>query len=187
MDREELTFEGFVFANKDDLELAKAEKKKVDYITSHTDMNNQSLIRGIYEKAIETKTFQTPIGLNFLSALRTKMLAGIYKEEEITPIPLYTTFRRIDFKEPTRIKQRLTAAQKKELTLKQRYRNMTFIAGILLVLVVLMLAITLSGPNMNALNYRKAVTNEFASWEQELTDRENAIREKEKELGIVNY
>ena len=50
-----------------------------------------------------------------------------------------------------------------------------------------MLAISLGGPNMNALNYRKAVTNEFASWEQELTDRENAIREKEKELGIVNY
>ena len=186
MDREEFTFDGFVFANKDDLELAKAEKKKVDYITAHTDMNNQTMVRGIYEKAIETKTFQTPIGLNFLYALRQKMLAGIYKEEEITPIPLYTTFRRIDFKEPTRIKQRLTAAQKKELSLKQKYRNMSLIAIILFVLVVLMLGITMSGPSINALNYREAVTNEFAAWEQELTERENAIRERERELGIVN-
>ena len=35
------------------------------------------------------------------------------------------------------------------------------------------------------LNYKTAVLNEYSEWEQELTQRENAVREKESELGIT--
>ena len=38
--------------------------------------------------------------------------------------------------------------------------------------------------NANALNYRKAIQNQYASWEQELTEREKAVKEKEQELQI---
>ena len=43
---------------------------------------------------------------------------------------------------------------------------------------------TLNGENANALNYRKAIQNQYASWEQELTEREKAVKEKEQELQI---
>ena len=33
-------------------------------------------------------------------------------------------------------------------------------------------------------NYRKNITNRYAGWEQELSDREKAVREAEKRLGI---
>ena len=42
----------------------------------------------------------------------------------------------------------------------------------------------MSGNNANILNYRNAIVDEYASWEQELTEREKAVREKEQELGI---
>ncbi len=34
------------------------------------------------------------------------------------------------------------------------------------------------------MNYEKAVTDRYASWEQDLTEREAAVREKERELRI---
>jgi len=36
------------------------------------------------------------------------------------------------------------------------------------------------------LNYKRNVTNRYASWDQEITQRENAVREKERELGLSN-
>ena len=34
------------------------------------------------------------------------------------------------------------------------------------------------------INYKIALTNQYAAWEQELTQREKAVKEKEQELGI---
>ena len=59
------------------------------------------------------------------------------------------------------------------------------ILNVLLVLAIIaMFTITLKSDNPNVLNYEKAITNKYAAWEQELTEREQRIREKEKELRI---
>jgi flagellar capping protein FliD len=42
----------------------------------------------------------------------------------------------------------------------------------------------MKGSTPNILNYEKALQNRYAEWNQELSDREEAIREKEKELLI---
>ena len=55
---------------------------------------------------------------------------------------------------------------------------------ILVLLVAVLFIITLNGENANALNYRKAIQNQYASWEQELTEREKAVKEKEQEVQI---
>ncbi len=46
-------------------------------------------------------------------------------------------------------------------------------------LVIAMFAITLTGKNPNILNYERALTDQYnLSWEQELTEREAAVRGK---------
>ena len=42
----------------------------------------------------------------------------------------------------------------------------------------------LTGENANIINYRNAIVNEYSDWEDELTEREQIVREKERELGI---
>ena len=49
-----------------------------------------------------------------------------------------------------------------------------------------MFMITLRSDNPNVLNYERALTDKYASWEQELTERERAVREKELELQVEN-
>ena len=189
MDKEnldELTVNGYVFSTHDDAETAKNEIKKIALIESKTDMNNMTVVKGLYNKALESHTFQTPIGLEFMHNLYIMLIASGINRESIQPIKLYTTFKRLDFSEKATKKRNLSPKEQKELSLKAKYRNSVLISCILGVMVIAMVLITLNGSNMNALNYKQAVSNQYAEWEQELTERERAVREKERELGI-NY
>ena len=194
INKEELTFDGFVFANPEDVELAKNEAKKIAYIESHTDTGNMTVMKGVYEKLIEARTFVTPVGFMFLRNIRDCLVTSGVSEEELSPVPLYTTFRRISLKddEPKR-KVRMTRTQKEELSLKLKYRNAVIISVIFGLLAVGMFVITMNGTTPNAINYKNAVTNQYAAWEQSLSEKESQLREKERaitereaELGITH-
>ena len=47
-----------------------------------------------------------------------------------------------------------------------------------------MFLITAFSESDNIINYRRNITNRYASWEQDLTEREKKVREAEKRLGI---
>ena len=47
-----------------------------------------------------------------------------------------------------------------------------------------MFTITIRSDNPNILNYKRVITDKYAQWEQELTERENAVRERERELKL---
>ena len=55
---------------------------------------------------------------------------------------------------------------------------------VLAILVIVMFVISTTGSRPTILNYEKALQNRYASWEQELNDRENAVREKERQLML---
>ena len=44
-------------------------EKKIAYIESRMDMTNMTVVYGIYNKALENRTFQTPVGLEFMHKL----------------------------------------------------------------------------------------------------------------------
>lgn len=182
---ENLTVDGYIFATPEDAEIAKNEIRKIEYIESHTDMSNVNIVRSVYEKALSERYFQTPIGFEYMRDLQKIMESAGIPSERIKPIPLYTTFRRIDLTHSETAKKRVTKAQKKEMTLKMKYRNAVLTAVIFGVLCLLMLLITFNGTTPNALNYKQAITNQYSDWEQQLTERETAVRAKERELGIT--
>ena len=54
----------------------------------------------------------------------------------------------------------------------------------LIIIVIGMFIITIIGENVNILNYRYKIENEYSVWQQELEEREAVIREKEAELRL---
>lgn len=181
---DDLVVNGYVMATHEDALLARNELKKIEYIETHADMTNMTVVKSIYEKSLSNRTFSTPVGLEFMHSLYEMLISAGFNSDEIRPIPLFTTFRRINFEEQRNAKRRLTKEQKEELDLKAKYTSACIIAGILGVVIIIMIIITLNGTTPNALNYKKAVTNQYAAWEQELSEREKAVRDKERELEI---
>lgn len=85
------------------------------------------------------------------------------------------------------LQKQLDVSKEKEKKARSKYRNSLLVNIVLVFMIIGLFAITLLGENANVLNYRRALNNQYASWEEELKQRENNIREKEAELNIQSW
>lgn len=180
--KKEYIVDGFLFLSEEDAAAAREELKKARYLERHLDYQGADMILQLYRKALKERTFQTPVGLAFVNELRGRLIEAGVEEFDIEPIPVYYDVvlnkMRSGF-EP--VKEEARPEPKKE---KTKFAVSVFLNIFLALLVAGMFFVAMTGNNPNILNYQNAVLNKYASWEQELTEREQAVREKEQELGI---
>lgn len=174
---------GYCFKTAQDAETARQEEKKIKYLESHMDYGKTENMLLVYRKAIESRIFSTPIGWEYLKKIQKELSRRDDLKEEVPPVALYTVFAHRVGDEiripPSRI------PQKKE---KQDTRKGMIISVIINVMltaaVIAMFYIAMTSDNPNILNYENNLQNKYAQWEQELTERENVLREKERNLMI---
>jgi signal peptidase I len=65
------------------------------------------------------------------------------------------------------------------------FRWSLFINLVLVVIVIVFFVITATSKNPNIINYENVLIDKYSSWDQELTERERAVKEKEAELNIT--
>lgn len=156
----------------------------------------------VYNKMIGQKLFETAVGYSYLKDLQEYLTTiPFIKNEDILPIPV--THPRL---EESLKKQKREIAQKERVRAvraRQREKNLAKIDrkaletessgklkislcvnAILVVCVVAMFAMALTSDSPTIVDYQSKLLNRYASWEQELTEREKAVSEKERELGI---
>ena len=173
---------GFAFYSEKDAALAEQERQKIAYLDKRIDRTNLESVLAIYKKALEDRVFRTPVGLEYLRELQ-----GELKErqdelgEEIPPIPLWMNFA--DIREKTApARRRIRPAPKEDKN--TTFRLSLIMNIVMIVAIIAMFVITLNSDQPNILNYERNLQNKYASWEQELTQREQTVREKERELHI---
>ena len=174
---------GYHFISQEDAAKAQTDISKIKMLRTRVKADKPAEIKMLYEKAIENKIFRTPIGWGYLIDLKRKLIAGGYKEEDIIPIPVDISFTRHSAIENINVKQRIKPEKKKE---KINYFKIISLAlnVVLAILVVLMFVIASTSDNDNIINYKSNITNRYASWEQDLKEREKTVRQAEKKLGI---
>ena len=180
--KKEYIVDGFLFLSEEDAAAAREELKKARYLERHLDYQGADMILQLYRKALKERTFQTPVGLAFVNELRGRLIEAGIEEFDIEPIPVYYDVVQNKMRsgfEP--VKEEPAPEKKKEWT---KLTVSVFFNVFLALLVAGMFFVAMTGNNPNILNYQNAVLNKYAAWEQELTEREQAVREKEQELGI---
>ena len=138
----------------------------------------------LYNKAIENRVFKTPVGYDFLKRLQDTLKENPSMTETIADIPVYGVYSLRESANPTVEKIKTSTKKAKEKPKQGFFSKKTLIIinlG-LAVLVILMFFISTTSSNPTVLNYEKALQNRYSEWEKELTEREQIIREKEKEL-----
>jgi len=179
--------EGFTFYTDKDAELAELESKKVKYLESKVDYSRPESILKIYDKAIHDRVFKTPVGFIYLKQMQDYLKEQeSIPDEQIAPIPLYQTFGAEvrDEQNPARTRVQPTAKKAAKEKKASGFAISVALNLILSAAIIAMFAITLNASQPNVLNYEKVITNRYASWEEDLTAREQVIREKERELNI---
>ncbi|MBD5552357.1 MAG: hypothetical protein HDQ96_14500 [Lachnospiraceae bacterium] len=180
--KKEYIVNGFLFMSREDAVAAREEMKKANYLRRHLDYKGADLVLQLYRKALAERTFQTPVGLAFVNELRDRLIEAGVEEFDIEPIPVYYDVVQNKMRsgfEP--VKEQPEEKPKKEMGKLGLSIALNVILGLL---VAGMFYVAMTGENPNILNYKNAIVNKYAAWEQELTEREQAVREKEKELGI---
>ena len=182
-EEEELIVDGYRFATLADAETARMEIQRIEHLENHLNYKQPQNVLLVYNKAIENKVFMTPIGLQYLQSMQEKMVKWGILREKIQPVPFYATFTNKTANNQSI--RRSVEARRPKPEYKSKFITSLLINILLVVLVGAMFVITLKSDNPNILNYRTAVLNEYSQWEQELTQREKAVRQAERELDIT--
>ncbi|MCR5236078.1 MAG: hypothetical protein K6E34_02610 [Lachnospiraceae bacterium] len=180
-----LTVRGFKFSTLADAKTAEEEYKKMVYIQQRMNKNNPEEVLSIYDKMIENGLFVTPVGVDFLMRVREFLEeCGSIEPERIRPIEtgsLFTQRARNEARAATRprVTTDLVAENNK---LKHKYYIALTTSIISIILVAVMFFVARSSDNPNILNYKTAVENQYADWEESLSQREQELRQREEAL-----
>lgn len=179
--------DGYNFYTEKDVKLAELEHKKIEYLKEKMDYSDPYSILKVYDRAVSERIFKTPIGIDFLREIQIFLTeCPEIPNENITAIPLLAVYDNEVREHSSPARKHVKPSSKKSYKdpKKQALLISVMINIVLFIAVLAMFVITLNSDQPNILNYEKAITNKYASWEQQLTEREKVIREKERELNI---
>lgn len=183
----------FIFDSKTEYERAKKEKETIAYIKANTDLNSNKELLKVYNKSVSKGSFQTVFGYLFLQELRQQIVAaGVVQEEMLTAVPVkYVP------KDGSEVRLSTDASAKEVRRYKLLYENirernkiLKMAVGFLVVVIVAMVAITYQS-KYSVFTYftdyehtiRTEIEDEYAGWQESLQQREDAVKQKEAELG----
>lgn len=187
-----INVDGYLFEDEQTAELARKEEEGIRFIKERTPLENPEVVFRLYKKLLEQNLFVTPVGIRFLTKLQDILLASAgIANDEIPPIPVKNAVVIRKNEEHTAKEEQEKKEEKKKDEKKGKkgvdYRRpflvSTFFAIILGVSVIGMFVINaISGNNVNIINYREQILNEYSGWEAELKEEEERLNQWEEEL-----
>lgn len=178
--------EGFAFASENEAEVAKKEREGIRYIKEKTNMSTPDMVLQIYNKMVREKMFVTSVGYAYLFDLQEYLRTNpTIKDEDILPIEvvhptLQESLKEEKQKHQVQMQELKKKTAKKPLTdaaLQGKYKLSLLVNLILTISVVAMFLISATSGHPTILNYEEELLNHYSAWEQELTEREAALRE----------
>lgn len=196
--------DGFLFEDEATAQIARKEEEGIRFIKERTALNNPEVVLNLYKRLLEQQLFVTPVGIRFLTELQNILLASVnIARKDIPSIPVKAP-EGIRKEEPAapveKAMQKPVAAVKKVSKkvddkvggeYKKPFYIALFFAIIFGISIIGMFLINeISGNNVNIINYREQILNEYASWEAELKTEEERLEkwealleERENELN----
>ena len=173
---------GYEFETDEDYENAKREAESVLYIKAHTDLTDNQQVLKLYNKASDMKMFKTVIGYEFMHQLYgTLIKKKVIEEEYIKSIPVMKQKNK-------ELPEEIEEANKRSEQYRILYENSKSnrkLQNIIIVFLIFLIGLMMVMVYFNYTTYdEEKVIDKYSSWEVELQQREDAVRAKEKQLGI---
>lgn len=180
-----INVDGFLFEDEETAQLARKEEEGIRFIKERTALNNPEVVLKLYKKLLEQELFVTPVGVRFLTELQNILLTSVYiSRDEIPPIPV-KTMEMAKKAEPAPVINRevempIQTGQKdyKKLFYVALFFALVFAASVFGMFIIN----AISGNNVNIINYREQILDEYSSWEAELKTEEERLQRWEETL-----
>lgn len=190
-----INVDGFLFEDEATAQIARKEEEGIRFIKNRTALDNPEVVLKLYKKLLEQELFVTPVGIRFLTELQNILLTSVYiSREEIPPIPVKAEEKQEKETEtpvekvvqkPLEVAKQVN--KKVDNKVGGNYRKpflvSTFFAIVLGISVIGMFVINaISGNNVNIINYREQLLNEYSVWEAQLESKEEELEQWEESL-----
>lgn len=191
----------FKFDNEETAKKAAKELKATQYILNQLKDADDVAVLSIYNRLLAQNIFETDLGRAFLKQLEDNLLASGLLEPKVTSdVEVRRTRKEESFltddkkqldkieKNRSNTKRKNSKKANKKITLEEKYNRLCILNKILIVICVgLVISIaamffinsTINSPTI--LNYEEQILDKYSNWEQELTKREEALRQREIE------
>lgn len=181
---------GFLFEDEATAAQAKKEEDGIRFIKEKTPLNNPQMVLKLYQTLLQQNLFETPVGFRFLAELRDFIVnSNIIDNDELPPLDTSAFVKKVVVEKEVTIEKEVpvpkaSKKEKKSGNYKTAFHVTLFFAIIFGLSVLGMFAIAeLSSNNVNILNYREKIIDEYEQWEVELKEKEDQLRDWEKELS----
>ena len=190
-----INVDGFLFEDEETAQIARKEEEGIRFIKQRTALDNPEVVLKLYKKLLEQELFVTPVGIRFLTELQNILLTSVYiARDEIPPIPVKAledvqkaesgmpVEKVVQKSEEIGMKNKKVDSKAAD-AYRKKFLVATFCAIILGVSVIGMFVINaISGNNVNIINYREQLLNEYSDWEAELKTEEERLERWEETL-----
>ena len=153
-EKKKVKINGFVFTDEAEAEQAKKEAHGIHYVEERADMHHP-------ETVLE-----------------------IYNNSDILPISVTHPVLEESLRKKLRISAKNRASEKKASKktdgYRKKYEITLFISVILAVSVIGMFIVASTSDSPTIINYENKLIDKYAAWEQELDEREAALKEREQ-------
>ncbi len=172
--------DGFIFQTEEEAAQAQKEAAVIAQLGPKLKTARPQTVLALYRQMLEKNLFQTSLGLAFMRQVRAQLaeeesLAG----EDIPAVPGEETETRI--RTPRRRSNAEANAQLASYAKKLTFYRSLCIAMLLIIIGMFYITSTSSQPTI--INYEQQLVNKYASWAQELEEREQAVLEREQALN----
>jgi hypothetical protein len=183
MNEQEYKLAGYRFTDMQAYKEVKKELETIEYIRANTDLSEIGKVTKLYHKLVERKTLKTIVGYMFLKELQDKIVnEGIISRESVPAIHIEVG-NKISKTLKTSFGQETVEKQAAKLEdYRIRIRNSRIINIFMVVIIIAMIAISIFSDRSVFINYENEIVNKYASWDEELNNRQKILDEKEKML-----
>ena len=187
--------DGYRFNDSNSYEQARRELNKIAEIKTERNLKDEVELRAVYDSLVESEEFITPIGIGFLREAQKRLVKNPEQRKTMKAIPYQAA-------ETDRMEtgtSNIKAVPKEDNDNEVQDANLEFINNFKLKIrnyriVIIFMAIMILVP-FGVLAYDKifsqnaseqALVNEYASWKEELTKKEQELNEREKLFEGMN-
>ena len=176
----ELIVGDYMFSTLEEANVAKLELDKIQKLTEKLVDADDEMLFKVYNRSIEKNTFRTPVGLEFMKALKKRLEKSRKIKDNVLPIPV--SVNNLEISEAKEKEDDIKKVRGDAKKYSSFFKWSLFINAVLVVVIIALFVITGTSKNPNIINYENALIDKYSSWESDLTQKEKDLRIKEKEI-----
>ena len=187
--------DGYRFNDPDSYEQARRELNKIAEIKSEQDLKDETELRAVYDRLVESGEFTTPVGIGFLREAQKRLVKNPEQRKTMKAIPyfgnVYEKTEADDLPKDSIQKESVNDETEGKETgretnpvliknFKLKLKNYRIIIAFMAVMILIPFGIVAYDKIFSSNAREQAMIDEYASWKEELTKKEQELNERER-------